>query len=122
MNLNDLLKVTFEKKASDLHVKVGVPPILRIDGKLTPLESEKRLTQEDSLNIAQGIMNPAQKAKFMERNELDMAYLELTEEGKAIFPALRTSATTVVNRFFGAFNASELGQFEALLEKMLAGR
>lgn len=48
--------------------------------------------------------------------------LELTEEGKAIFPALRTSATTVVNRFFGAFNASELGQFEALLDKMLAGR
>ncbi len=74
MNLNDLLKVTFEKKASDLHVKVGVAPILRIDGKLTPLESEKRLTQEDSLNIALGIMNPAQKAKFMEKNELDMAY------------------------------------------------
>ncbi len=74
MNLNDLLKMTFEKKASDLHVKVGVPPILRIDGKLTPLESEKRLTQEDSLTIALGIMNPAQKAKFMEKNELDMAY------------------------------------------------
>jgi len=48
--------------------------------------------------------------------------LELTDEGKAIFPALRTSATTVVDRFFGAFNASELGQFEALLERMLAGR
>jgi twitching motility protein PilT len=74
MNLNDLLKLTFEKHASDLHVKVGVPPILRIDGKLMPLEAEKRLNQEDALAIASGIMNPAQKAKFNEKNELDMAY------------------------------------------------
>jgi twitching motility protein PilT len=74
MNLNDLLKITFEKKASDLHVKVGVPPILRIDGKLTPLETEKRLTQEDTLSMAQSIMNPQQKQKFLDKNELDMAY------------------------------------------------
>ncbi len=74
MNLNDLLKLTFEKRASDLHIKVGVPPIFRIDGKLAPLESEKRLTQEDALVIASSIMNAAQKAKFKEKNELDMAY------------------------------------------------
>jgi twitching motility protein PilT len=74
MNLNDLLKLTFEKRASDLHVKVGVPPILRIDGKLMPLETEKRLTQEDATAIASSIMNPMQKTKFNEKNELDMAY------------------------------------------------
>jgi twitching motility protein PilT len=74
MNLNELLKTTFDRRASDLHVKVGVPPILRIDGRLTPIETEKRMTQEDALNIALGIMNPVQKAKFNEKNELDMAY------------------------------------------------
>jgi twitching motility protein PilT len=74
MNLNDLLKLTFEKRASDLHIKVGVPPVLRIDGRLTPLETEKRLTQEDALAVASGIMTDAQKAKFKEKNELDMAY------------------------------------------------
>jgi twitching motility protein PilT len=74
MNLNDLLKITFEKRASDLHVKVGVPPILRIDGRLVPLDTEKRTTQEDALAVAMGIMNPTQKNKFKERNELDMAY------------------------------------------------
>jgi len=74
MNLNDLLKATFEKRASDLHLKVGVPPIFRIDGRLVPLETEKRTTQEDALNIALSIMNPAQKVKFKEKNELDMAY------------------------------------------------
>jgi twitching motility protein PilT len=74
MDLNNLLKTTFEKRASDLHVKVGVPPILRIDGRLVPLDTEKRTTQEDALAVAMGIMNPAQKAKFKEKNELDMAY------------------------------------------------
>ncbi|HEY6010684.1 MAG TPA: ATPase, T2SS/T4P/T4SS family, partial [Nitrospirota bacterium] len=74
MALNDLLKLTFERKASDLHLKVGVPPILRIDGRLTSLENEKRLTQEEALNTALGIMTPAQKTKFLEKNELDMAY------------------------------------------------
>ena len=74
MNLNELLKLTFEKRASDLHIKVGNPPILRIDGKLTPVESEKRLTQEDAVAIASGIMNASQKTKFKEKNELDMAY------------------------------------------------
>jgi twitching motility protein PilT len=74
MNLNELLKFTFEKRASDLHIKVGGPPILRIDGKLTPLETEKRLTQEDALAIASSIMNANQKTKFKEKNELDMAY------------------------------------------------
>lgn len=41
MNLNELLKTTFEKRASDLHLKVGVPPVLRIDGRLVPLDTEK---------------------------------------------------------------------------------
>jgi twitching motility protein PilT len=74
MNLNDMLKITFDRRASDLHIKVGVPPVLRIDGRLTPIETEKRLTQEDTLAIAFGIMNTAQKTKFKEKNELDMAY------------------------------------------------
>jgi twitching motility protein PilT len=74
MNLNELLKLTFEKRASDLHVKVGVPPVLRIDGRLVQLETEKRTTQEDALNVALSIMNAAQKARFKEKNELDMAY------------------------------------------------
>ncbi len=74
MALNDLLKSTFERKASDLHLKVGVPPILRIDGRLAPIETEKRLMAEDTLAMASSIMNAHQKARFNEKNELDMAY------------------------------------------------
>src|SRR5512143_1617321 len=74
MDLTSLLKMTFEKKASDLHIKVGVPPVLRIDGRLVPLENEKRLVQDDTIGIASSIMNAQQKARFNEKNELDMAY------------------------------------------------
>lgn len=46
--------------------------------------------------------------------------LELTEQGRAMFPALLAASTTVIDRFFGDFNAGELQQFETLLTKMLA--
>src|SRR5512143_87271 len=74
MNLNELLKTTAERKASDLHLKVGTAPILRINGRLTPIETEKRTTQEEALTTALSIMNNVQKARFKEKNELDMAY------------------------------------------------
>lgn len=48
--------------------------------------------------------------------------LELTDEAKAIFPTLRAAATTVIDRYLGAFDSPELQQFETLLEKMLAER
>ena len=45
MNINDLLKIAVERKASDLHLKVGSHPVIRIDGELTPLAELKRLMQ-----------------------------------------------------------------------------
>lgn len=45
--------------------------------------------------------------------------LELTEEGKEIFPALRAAATLVIDQFFGAFDSAELEQFEAMLSKII---
>jgi twitching motility protein PilT len=74
MNINELLKVAVDKGASDLHLKVGSPPVLRIDGNLTPMVEEKRVTQEDALSVAFGIMSGSQKEKFREKNELDLAY------------------------------------------------
>ncbi len=45
MELPDLLKIAVERKASDLHIKVGSPPVLRIDDKLFPLMEMPRLGQ-----------------------------------------------------------------------------
>ncbi|HKU22400.1 MAG TPA: type IV pilus twitching motility protein PilT [Terriglobales bacterium] len=74
MNIDDLLRVAMERKASDLHLKVGNYPHLRIDGLLVPLSDQARITAEEMLNMAFSIMSSRQKQKFKENNELDMAY------------------------------------------------
>jgi twitching motility protein PilT len=74
VNINDLLKLAVERKASDLHVKVGNHPILRIDGRLQPITEVKRLLQEDTIAMAFSIMNARQKQRFKEEFELDIAY------------------------------------------------
>ncbi len=74
MNINDLLKKAVEKKASDLHLKVGSHPVIRVDGRLEPLPELKRLMQEDTIAMAFSIMNARQKQRFKEELELDIAY------------------------------------------------
>src|SRR5450759_1206662 len=74
MNIDDLLRMAVERKASDLHLKVGNFPYLRVDGELVPLSELKRVTSEDMLNMAFSMMSNRQKQKFKETAELDMAY------------------------------------------------
>ncbi|HNZ96429.1 MAG: type IV pilus twitching motility protein PilT [Acidobacteria bacterium] len=74
MNVNDLLKIAIERKASDLHLKVGSHPIIRIDGHLTLLTELKRLMQEDTIAMAFSMMNARQKQRFKEELEIDIAY------------------------------------------------
>ncbi|MCP5046875.1 MAG: type IV pilus twitching motility protein PilT [bacterium] len=74
MNIDDLLKVAVERGASDLHLKVGNHPILRVDGLLTPLVELKRLMQENTIAMAFAMMNESQKERFKKENEIDMAY------------------------------------------------
>ena len=74
MNINDLLKIAVDRKASDLHLKVGSHPVIRVDGELTPLADLKRLMQEDTIAMAFSIMNARQKQRFKEELEIDIAY------------------------------------------------
>ncbi|HVN81157.1 MAG TPA: type IV pilus twitching motility protein PilT [Terriglobia bacterium] len=74
INIDDLLRMACERKASDLHLKVGNYPYVRINGELVPLVETKRLSAEDTLGIALGMMTNRQKQKFKENAELDMAY------------------------------------------------
>ncbi len=74
MNINDLLKIAVERKASDLHLKVGSHPVIRVDGDLMSLSDLKRLMQEDTIAMAFSIMNARQKQRFKEEYELDIAY------------------------------------------------
>ncbi len=74
MNINDLLKIAVERKASDLHLKVGSHPVIRVDGDLIALPELKRLMQEDTIAMAFSIMNARQKQRFKEEFEIDIAY------------------------------------------------
>ena len=74
MNINDLLKISVESKASDLHLKVGSHPVIRVDGDLVPQIELKRLMQEDTIAMAFSIMNARQKQRFKEEFEIDIAY------------------------------------------------
>jgi twitching motility protein PilT len=74
MHIDDLLRIAMDRKASDLHLKVGNVPHVRIDGELVPLTDQPRITAEDMLNMAFSMMSNRQKQKFKETAELDLAY------------------------------------------------
>ena len=74
MHINDLLKIAVERKASDLHLKVGAFPVIRVDGTLIPLADMRRLMQEDTIAMAFSIMSARQKEKFKNNFEIDIAY------------------------------------------------
>ena len=58
METNELLKVAVSEGASDLHIKVGSTPIIRVDGELMPMTSMPKLSQEDALKLAFSVMSP----------------------------------------------------------------
>src|SRR5512138_3504215 len=74
LDINALLKAAATYKASDLHVKVGNPPVIRVDGRLHPVPQTRRVTQEDAMSMAYTVMSDAQKEKFKRSSELDIAY------------------------------------------------
>ena len=75
MELNDILKAGVKNSASDIHLKVGLPPILRIDGKLVPLKVPQPLRPEDvKAMCAQIFANEEQRDRFERNREADCSY------------------------------------------------
>jgi len=74
MELNDILRLALQKKASDIHLKAGLPPIFRIHGELVPQPELGKLSPEAVEKMLFGIMSPMQKEKFKKEKDLDMAY------------------------------------------------
>ena len=74
MLINDLLKIAVDRSASDLHLKVGAHPVIRVDGTLIPLVELRPLMQEESVAMAFSIMSARQKEKFKNNFEIDIAY------------------------------------------------
>src|SRR3954470_10857460 len=74
MHVNDLLKIAVESGASDLHLKVGSYPMMRVRGTLTPASEEKKLDHEDVVAMGAAVMSTTQRQKFKESQEVDLAY------------------------------------------------
>ena len=71
---NGWLRLVVERDASDLHVKVGVPPKIRETGVLEPIEGTRDLTHEQTERIAEAIVPEDRGARLREAGEVDFAY------------------------------------------------
>ena len=69
--LEDILRATAEANASDLHLHVGVPPMVRIAGKLVSLTQFEVMKPASLLEMAESIFRPGQKERFEEGEEID---------------------------------------------------
>jgi len=74
MEMSDILALALKARASDIHLKAGLPPIYRIDGTLRPLPKAPRVSPETTRNVAYSIMNDKQRARFEDVHEVDLSY------------------------------------------------
>jgi twitching motility protein PilT len=74
VQIDDLLKAASAKGASDLHLKVGAYPMMRVSGALIPVSEDARLTNDDTLAMGSAIMSADQRERFTKTQEVDLAY------------------------------------------------
>jgi len=72
--IETLLKELIERSASDLHIRAGGPPMLRVMGGLEPSRSAEKLSGEQTLAIAHSLLNENQRRQFETRLEVDFSY------------------------------------------------
>jgi twitching motility protein PilT len=74
MDLSELLTVAIRAGASDLHLKAGSYPMMRVAGRLLPISTQARLDLSDTAAIAASMLTPDQREKFERTREIDLAY------------------------------------------------
>jgi len=74
MDIDELLKIAIENDASDLHIKAGNYPIIRIHGKLKPLTQFPKLSPNNTYELSHQVLGDHQKEKLKEDLDLDLAY------------------------------------------------
>ena len=74
LDFADVLLEVINRRASDLHIAAGAPPMVRVRGRLTPLEGYPVLSTTDTREIVYSILSNAQRQKFENNWQLDFAY------------------------------------------------
>jgi twitching motility protein PilT len=75
MHINELLLAAVQGSASDLHIKAGSYPMMRVHGTLRPASEAKRLEVPDTEAMGMSILSPEQRKRFEKHNEIDLAYM-----------------------------------------------
>lgn len=73
-HIDDLLRELVQREASDLHLRVGEPPIFRVHGTLQRVPDMAPLTDHDMYQLIHVVMNPEREVRFEQNMELDMSY------------------------------------------------
>ena len=74
LDFAQLLLEVINRRASDLHLTAGAPPMIRIRGRLTPVEGFPKLTPTDTREIVYSILSEGQRQKFETNWQIDFAY------------------------------------------------
>ena len=69
-----LLEEVIKRKGSDLHLGVGLPPVIRVDGALLPLPSQEPLTEQAVENLVFGLLDEDQKQILLRDKEFDFSF------------------------------------------------
>lgn len=72
--MKELLELTLKEKASDLHLSVGHPPVLRIAGRLVPLVKKTAFSPQDIEGLVFSLMTEEQKERLLREREVDFSY------------------------------------------------
>lgn len=104
INLHTILSLAVKEKASDVHLKIGIPPVFRVCGNLVLLKDAEKLTPEWLLKTAMQILTEPQKEALQRNCQIDFAY-NLSELGRfrvnifrqkgAVSIALRVISNTI---------------------------
>lgn len=74
MTINELLKFAVQRKASDVHLVASLPPMMRIDGNLVPIEKYKILSRHDIEGLVGSMLSVDEKERLTKQRELDISY------------------------------------------------
>src|SRR5689334_22798566 len=74
LELNKLLSLTLERNASDLHLIVGEPPIIRVDSALMRLEDYQVMSKDVIEDLANVLLHEEQKTLFSKQQDVDLSY------------------------------------------------
>ncbi len=94
VTVEELLRTAKEAGASDVHITVGIPPKMRVNGKLVAM-NYPRMMPADTLQAVLEIMNETQREKFEERGEYDMSF-SIPELGRFRVNAFKQRGTVAL--------------------------